>query len=150
MDICVSLFVHQSVQMWPIRICVHVYVCVYVLPSQDANQKTRPIIYLKFYTGDPPQAKRIWKNAVEQHTFFRLVICIVINYGKIGTFYDILSVSRNKRHKRADINVNFRIACGWGRGCFEKPSTTSQPNVGASITIVHACIANHVSVTSEH
>lgn len=40
----------------------------------------------------------------------------------------------------------------WGerRGCFEKPSTTSQPNVGASITIVHACIANHVSVTSEH
>lgn len=27
---------------------------------------------MKFYTGDPPQAKRLWKNAVEQHTFFRL------------------------------------------------------------------------------
>ena len=53
---------------------------MYVLPSQDANQNARPIIYLKFYTGGPPQAKRIWKNAVEQHTFFRWLIIILCAY----------------------------------------------------------------------
>ena len=26
---------------------------------------------IKFNTGNPPQSKRIWKCAVEQHTFFR-------------------------------------------------------------------------------
>lgn len=41
-------------------------------PPENANDRTRPVIYNKFYTGDAPQAKRIWKNAVEQHAFFRL------------------------------------------------------------------------------
>ena len=40
-------------------------------PSDPDDDKRRGVI-MKLYTGDPPQAKRLWKNAVEQHTFFRL------------------------------------------------------------------------------
>lgn len=40
-------------------------------PSESDEDK-RQVTLRKFYTGNPPQAKRLWKNAVEQHTFFRL------------------------------------------------------------------------------
>lgn len=38
--------------------------------DEDSNGK-RPKIKRKFYTGPRPQAKRVWKNAVEQHVFFQ-------------------------------------------------------------------------------
>ena len=38
--------------------------------DEDSNGKRRKI-KRKFYTGPRPQAKRIWKNAVEQHVFFQ-------------------------------------------------------------------------------
>ena len=37
-------------------------------PEDSAPRRSE---LLKFITGNPPQAKRIWRNAVEQHTFFR-------------------------------------------------------------------------------
>ncbi len=49
------------------------------IPDEEANGK-RPKIKCKFYTGPRPQAKRIWKNAVEQHVFFQwvTVLCVLI------------------------------------------------------------------------
>ncbi len=41
--------------------------------TQNANDEgKRDVLYRKFRTAELPQAKRIWKNAVEQHAFFRL------------------------------------------------------------------------------
>lgn len=39
-------------------------------PTDDPNDR-KSIATIKFICGEPPAAKRVWKNAVEQHTFFR-------------------------------------------------------------------------------
>ena len=45
------------------------YVCNFYPPPLQPN--TEVIEQLKYYCGKQPAAKRVWKNAVEQHTFFR-------------------------------------------------------------------------------
>jgi hypothetical protein len=42
--------------------------------DSEGSPQTDTIELLKFYCGKQPAAKRIWKNAVEQHTFFRLTV----------------------------------------------------------------------------
>ncbi|CAI8021794.1 Band 4.1-like protein 2 [Geodia barretti] len=42
-------------------------------PVDSEGEPNREVIeQLKYYCGKQPAAKRVWKNAVEQHTFFRL------------------------------------------------------------------------------
>jgi hypothetical protein len=40
--------------------------------DSEGEPNTEVIEQLKYYCGKQPAAKRVWKNAVEQHTFFRL------------------------------------------------------------------------------
>jgi len=40
-------------------------------PTANMND-TAAVAQIKLYCGDPPASKWVWKNAVEQHTFFRL------------------------------------------------------------------------------
>ena len=39
--------------------------------EDEASSKKAPVRVIKLHCGLPPQSKRIWKSAVEQHTFFR-------------------------------------------------------------------------------
>lgn len=71
--------------LWPaeVDICICVVTIFYgsnlcFMQSETPDDETdgkRRRIEKKFYTGPRPQAKRLWKNAVEQHVFFQYV-CI--------------------------------------------------------------------------
>lgn len=39
--------------------------------EDEASNKKAKVRVMKLYCGLPPHSKRIWKAAVEQHTFFR-------------------------------------------------------------------------------
>ena len=39
--------------------------------DDEASNKKAQVRVMKLHCGLPPQSKRIWKAAVEQHTFFR-------------------------------------------------------------------------------
>ena len=49
---------------------LYYHIPIPLLQNENGTDDSRSEL-LKFVTGDPPQAKRIWRNAVEQHTFFR-------------------------------------------------------------------------------
>lgn len=40
--------------------------------EEDSAEDSNKVFKKKFFCGDHPANKRVWKNAVEQHTFFRL------------------------------------------------------------------------------
>ena len=41
--------------------------------EEDSAEDSNKVFKKKFFCGDHPANKRVWKNAVEQHTFFRSV-----------------------------------------------------------------------------
>ncbi len=60
---------------WYICVCVFSACGVNYYFIQDDEEEgssgKKKTVKRKFYTGQRPQAKRIWKNAVEQHVFFQ-------------------------------------------------------------------------------
>ena len=68
------------------------------LQNENGPDESRSDV-LKFSTGSPPQAKRIWRNAVEQHTFFRYVwnvqLEVSCNHRKLRNFDGNLVLSNH-------------------------------------------------------
>ena len=60
----------------------YVHVCVY--QGDEVTNGKRKLIKTKFYTSSHLQAKRIWRNATEQHAFFQYVLIIYILSTGVG------------------------------------------------------------------
>ena len=61
---------------------------------------TSPVAEMNLSCGEPPSAKWVWKNAVEQHTFFRSEFGRVLGGGSV--FGECV---RGKRLERMCIKV---------------------------------------------